>query len=224
MPGSPPTGTSADATTLVGLTAARGVLHLTRRERHATAVALAAAYPAAKARHVIVEVPREPDTTLTTEPAGIAVEQTAGAWRLDVALPAGATTRIVANADRMLEQTTVLSDDPSLVVALLGELGLGDKARAALQHVADLRAAAGARADELRRLQDQRAALVADEQRIRANLGAVSATDTLRGRLVRSLEQAEDGLADIDARTAAAGRASVAAQDALADAVAQLGL
>ncbi len=207
------------AASIAAITAAQGVLHLTRRERTTTTIDLHA--PAAAPRRVLVDVPRHGDATLSTEPV-VPAEQTATAWRLDVALRAGEQRRIVAHADRLVQQSTVLGDDPGRVVAVLGEQGLPDAARAALQRVAQLQRDAAARQADSERLQAQRTTIEQDETRLRANLAAVPASDALHGQLLRGLAADEDRLASLAASQQRADAASGQAARALDDAVSSL--
>ncbi len=212
---------SAAATSVVGVTAARGVLRISRRERTTTTVDLHA--PATAPRRVLVEIPRAPGAVLSTEPA-LPVEQTARVWRLDVSLAAGEQRRIVAHADHLVSRSTVLGGDAAPIVAVLGEQGLPEAARTALQHVADLARDAAARDAERDRLQGQRATIEQDETRLRANLAAIPPTDPLHGQLMRSLTADEDSLGALAAKQRAAEDAASLAHRALADAISGLSL
>ncbi len=212
---------TAHATGVVGVTAARGVLHITRRDRTTTTVDLQA--PAAAKRHVVVEIPRAPGTTLSTEPA-LTTERTAQAWRLDVPLQPAEQRRIVAHADRLVSSSTVLGGDAAPILAVLGEQGLPESARAALQHVADLARNAADRDAARDRLNRQRTAIEQDEARLRANLAAIPATDPLHGQLVRALAADEDSLDRLAAQQREAEAAASRAHQALADAISTLAL
>ncbi len=213
---------TGQATSVAGVTAARGVLRVTRRERTTTTVDLQA--PATAAKHVLVEIPRAGDATLSTEPA-VPVRQTATDWRLDVSLAAGEQRSIAAHADRLLSSDIVLGPaNAGVLVAVLAEQGLPQAARTALQHIADLQTNAGDREADRKRLQAQRATIDADEARLRANLAAVPATDPLHGQLLRALAADEANLADLAAAQRQADDAANRARQTLADAISSLQL
>ncbi len=208
---------TGSAKNVVSLTASRGVMRLTRRLRTTTTVDLRA--PPSQGRDLLVEIPRESDATLTTEPS-LPAEQTASVWRLSVALHAGEQLRLLAHADRQItEEIRLAADDLDNVFALRADQNLSPTARAALQHLADLRSAASDRDAERDRLQTQRTAVESDEQRLRDNLAAVPPTDELHGRLLRALDADEEQLSRLRDAVDAAARAAQQAHQALADAV-----
>jgi len=208
-----------EATTLVGLTAARGVVHVVRRSRTTVGVHLAA--PADTGRDLLLSLPRDPDAKIATEPP-LPVESTDTAWRVAVALKPGERRNIVANIDRTLSEETALAGDPEAVVALLHEEALTAPARAALQHVADLRAAEADRIAARDALLAQRREVEADEARLRQNLAVVPPADALHARLIGQLAAAEDRLAGLVDTTSAARLAVERAHTALLDAISNL--
>ena len=206
---------------LLGVAAAAGVLRLRERNRWTARVTLVA--PAAEPRHLLVEIPRRPGTLIVED--GIApTEETATAWRLAVDLRAGETRTLVVHVDRITEEETALTQDEQVLARLLGEPALDPAAHAALQQVADLRAAVASRRAELQQLQARRTALERDEDRLRKNLAAVPAGDALHGRLVQSLADDEAQLAAAATRIDAAERDVRAAEQALRQAIMTLNL
>jgi len=107
-------------------------------------------------------------------------------------------------------------------VALLLEEALTAPARAALQHVADLRAAEADRIAARDALLAQRREVEADEARLRQNLAVVPPADALHARLIGQLAAAEDRLAGLVDTTSAARLAVERAHTALLDAISNL--
>jgi hypothetical protein len=204
---------------IVGVTAARGTLSIVRRTRWTARITLTA--PAHEERLLLVSIPRRGEH-LVTEDYGGPVEQTDTAWRLTVRLAAGETRRLTAHVDSDEQSQVVVLDDPDVVAALVGEQALSEPARAALRHVAELRAAETARGAERDRLQTQLAAVQTDEERLRQNLAAVPANDALHTRLLRALDADETRIGILGTAIEQANAAVEQAHQALADAVAAL--
>jgi hypothetical protein len=211
---------TSQAVTLIGVTAAEGVLHLRRRARTTERITLHA--PAAEPRHLLIEIPRQPDSTLVLEDGLKPTEETATAWRVDLTLPAGATRVVIAHNDRTLEEAIELSEDEDTLAGVLGEQALDPAARAALQRVVDARTAVAAAKAQRDRLNARIADVERDEQRLRSNIAAVPAADALHLRLVRALEADETQIAGLRDQSAQAETALQKAQDALAREIAGL--
>ncbi|MGI4953731.1 MAG: hypothetical protein ACRYGM_18155 [Janthinobacterium lividum] len=204
---------------LTALTAANGVLTATRRDRQLTHVTLTG--PATAARRVLVEAARPPGATLAPGFAP-ATEETATAWRFAVELKPGETRALTLATDRDETQAITLLDDPDALATVLNLQGASDAARAALTGIATLRAQEAARAGERDQLIAQRAAVEADEERLRANLAAVQQGDAVRTRLVRQLDTDETRLQQLGQAITAAEAAAARAHQALAEAIAAL--
>jgi hypothetical protein len=215
---------SSGETTLASLTAARGVLHITMRQREVLHVTLTA--PTDAARRVLVEIPKDGDRTLTIEGGPIAgTEETANAWRVPVSLKPGEVRKLTAFIDRLQsEDTTLLADDAAVVVTLLNQQSLTPAARTALLQLASLRQDEADKRAALEQLKAQQTAIEQDEDRIRKNLEVVPANDALHARLTRALDADETRLDQL--RTAIEQATAVAdkAHQALADAAASLKL
>ncbi len=202
---------STGETTLVSLTAADGVLHITTRQREVLHVTLTA--PANEPRQVLVEIPREGDRTLALQGGAIpGTEETATAWRVPVTLNPGEVRHLTAYIDRLQsEQTALLADNAQAVVRLLNEQTLTPEARAALLRVAELRQEEAAKRAAVDQIKAQQASILQDEDRIRRNLAAVAANDALHARLTRALDADETRLEQLnqalDQATAAAEQA-----------------
>ena len=151
-------------------------------------------------------------------------EQTATAWRFAVDLRPGEVKTVTYAVDSHEQQAITVLDDPDAVAAVLNLQGASPAARAALARVETLRRQEAALAAERDALTAQRDAVDKDEQRLRANLGAVTAADAVRGRLVRQLDADETRHAQLDAATDAADAAVTKAHAALVDAATSLHL
>jgi hypothetical protein len=211
---------TSEQTTLASLTAADGVLHITTRQREILRITITG--PVHEPRHVLVEIPKGDDRTLTLEgDATPGIEETATAWRVPVSVKPGEVLGLTAYLDRLeREQTTLLDDDAQVVVRLLNEQALTPAARTALQRLAALRQDEAAKRAIMNQLKAQQAAILQDEDRIRRNLAAVAPGDALHGKLTRSLEADETKLDQlnqaIEQITAAAAKAHLALADAAA--------
>jgi hypothetical protein len=211
-----------DDTTIVSLTAANGVLKLQRRQRHTDTVTITA--PAAEARRVLIQIPKQDGYHLVRDGLDLPVEETETAWRLTAEVAAGKTRKVVARTDDIVSEEVALADDASTVVTLLGEQGLTDSARAALKHVADLQQAAVAQDAARDKAQAELDRVAQDEDRVRKNLAAVPANDALHGRLVRQLDGDEQKIAQLGQAIAQADDAAKKAHQAVTDAIATLTL
>jgi hypothetical protein len=211
-----------DDTTIVSLTAAKGVLKLQRRQRHTDTVTITA--PAAEARRVLIQIPKQDGYHLVREGLDLPVEETETAWRLTAEVAAGKTRKVVARTDDIVSEEVALADDAPTVVTLLGEQGLTDSARAALKHVAELQQAAVAQDAARDKAQAELDRVAQDEDRVRKNLAAVPANDALHGRLVRQLDTDEQRIAQLGQTIAQADDAAKKAHQAVSDAIGTLTL
>lgn len=213
---------SEEGVIIASLTAAKGIVTIAERHRWTGRIALAA--PAGDARHLLIEIPKSLGETLVQDGTPGPVEETVSAWRLAVSLAAGETRTLTVHVDQVTSEQTALIDDDSVVMRLLGEQGLTDAAKASLRHLADLRAEEASHRAEHDGLRAEIGTVEHDEDRIRSNIAAVPANDTLHGKLVRQLEAAEDRLATLGHAADQAQEAADQAHKALADAVAGLKL
>lgn len=209
-----------DTQALAAVQAARGVLTVTRRNRQVTHAVLTA--PAKEGRRVLVEAAK--GGGVLAPGFATPVEETAAAWRFAVDLQPGETRTLSYAVDRDEEQTIAMDDDADELAAVTGLPGLSPGARAALERIAALRAAQAAREAERDRLNTQREAVEADEQRLRDNLGAVQPGEALRTRLVRQLDADETRHGQLAAAIEAADAAVDKAHGALQEAIAGLKL
>ncbi|MBV9755685.1 MAG: hypothetical protein JO047_01380, partial [Alphaproteobacteria bacterium] len=166
-----------------------------------------------------------PDTTFTLEgPAVPGVEETAGAWRVPVALQPGEVRKLTGYRDRISrEDVALLAGDSSEIApalaTILNEQTLDARARAALEQVMGLRQDEARRQAELARLKAQLDAVAQDEDRVRKNLDAVAANDALHARLTRALDADETRIAQLQQQIEQAEAAVQHAHQVLADAI-----
>ncbi len=211
-----------EGTTLVGVTASQGVLHIQRRNRWTARIALSA--PAAEGRHLLIEIPRSADATLLPEGDIKSTEETATSWRLPLALKPGEQRTLIVRVDRPEREDVELLQDNGVVAAILNEQALTPPARAALRHIEDSRATLATRQADQARIKAQIAETEHDEDRLRRNIATVPASDALHGKLVRALETDEEKLSSLTAAATQAEAATMQAQAALEEAVGSLRL
>ena len=212
---------SEDSTRIVAMAASGGVLTVDTRHRQVTHATVTA--PASEPRRVLLEVPK-PDGGEVASGFATPSEQTMTAWRFAADLQPGAVRELVFAVDTREQQTFALLDDEDVVATVLNLQGASPAARAALQRIADLRQVEAARTAERDTLNSQRDQVNSDEERLRANLGAVGPGDAVRSRLLRQLDADETRLADLTGAIGRAEAAVTAAHKALTDAVASLRL
>jgi len=216
---------TSTARLLVGVSAAKGVLRLTSRDRRTQEIVLTA--PAREDRELLVEIPKQEDRKLTLEGGPIAgTMETATAWRLPVRLKAGEVRKLTAYLDRTLREDIALleGDMQPVLVRVLASQELPPATRAALEGLAKLRQQEDTARAEIVRLNHEIQAVERDEDRIRRNLSAVRQSDALHIRLLRQLDADETRIGELRDQLEAANKAAEAARKALADAVATLRL
>ena len=202
---------TSDDTLLVGATAARGVLHLQRREESVTTYRVTT--PAASGRTVLIEQPKRDDWTVVQPPNGVADTPTDHRITFDV--PAGTTRSVQVVLQHLTDEATILTDaEPDVLLELAKDGHIPPALHAALDRAAALRAELDRRQAALEALATRREAIVGDQERIRQNLKAVPAGDLSR-RYVAQLASQETELSQIDKQTEAAQSSVDAAGSAL---------
>jgi hypothetical protein len=214
--------TRSDDRHLSGLTAAMGVLTLRQVARSETTYAIRNG--GTEDREVVIDHPDRPGWTLTA-PEGVTVTATAEAHRLTLTVPAGQTvTRVVAQ-ERPLEERYVATDlSEGILASLSATGGLSAAEKRAIEQMVQLTARAAEydrRAQALERDLDQ---VMADQGRLRDNLGSVPEDSDLHARFMTRMGQLEDRLTALrDQQTEALTEAD-AARTALTDYVSGLTL
>jgi hypothetical protein len=212
---------SEEAASIAAVTAAAGVLRLDERVRYTSRVTLAA--PAQEPRELLVEIAKRPGAGLVADGPRLA-EETATAWRFAVSLKPGETRVLAVQSERVTRRQVALISDEATVLRLIGTPEVSPAVKAALQRLADLRAAKAARQAEVARLEAQYAGIERDQDRIRKNIAAVPANDALHGRLVRQLEALEGRVDALNQATEAAKAAVAQAQKSFEEAVSRFTL
>jgi hypothetical protein len=176
-------------------TLADGVLKTTVRSRRVYAYEITA--PVDQDRTVIVEEARTPGWTPAAKEG---IEDTPTHHRLRVAAAKGATTR----AELVLERTDVqtvtlgaLGPDDALA-RLRGLENEGPELRAAIDRLAAVVADIARLGTQKQRNEEERQKIVADQERIRANIQSVGAATDLGRRWVETLRTQENRLAELD--------------------------
>jgi hypothetical protein len=214
---------SAQPDTLTAYTVADGVLTYMQRVRQV--IRITAHAPAHEARDLLLEIPKSgADQTLRVDDGKTKVtEQTDTAFRIALTLAANQTRTVVATLDEPAQQTVALVDgDDSVLQMIAGVEKLNPSGRVALRHILDLRQAEARQATEADRQRQLLTDVLADEDRIRKNLAAVSATDALRSRLTRALDADETKIEALRTSIDTAVAAEANAHRDLTDAVATL--
>ena len=212
--------TRAADTVLTSGKANQGVLELVRRERASTTYRITT--PATAGRTVLIEQPKRPGWTLA-EPAGAASTPTQ--YRIEQAVPPGTTASVTVVLERPRSERVALMDlDRPRLLAFAEEGRLTPGLRAAMGRAAALRTELDRRQGALRDLRDHRGEVVADQDRIRRNLGAVPANSELQRRYLAQLQQQEADLAALAAQSDQAQRGVAEADAALRDYLQSLNL
>ena len=201
--------------------AAGGVLELLRRERATTTYRVTT--PAGSGRTVLIEQPRRDGWNLV-EPSGD-VALTPTQYRISRAIPAGVTETIEVVLERPRSERIMLTDTGTpRLLAMAQEGRLSPELRAAMTRAAGLRTELDRRNTTAHALMDRRAAIVADQDRVRKNLAAVPANSEPQRRYLGQLQQQETQLATLQAQAEAAQRAVDDADAALREYLAALTL
>lgn len=210
-----------NAVSVASLTAADGVLTVDERTRQLTHATISA--PADASRRILIDVTKL-DGAVVASGFAAPAEETATSWRFAVDLDAGAVREVTYAIDQHETRTIALLDDDDAVSAVMTLPGASPAAQAALQRVTKLRATEAATRTAREQLATQKAALDADEERLRENLKALQPGDSLRARLLRQLDDDETKQGELSKAIDAADRAVTQAHRALTDAVAGLRL
>ncbi|MFO0796888.1 MAG: hypothetical protein U0804_05385 [Gemmataceae bacterium] len=133
-------------------------------------------------------------------------ETTENHWRFKLSLPANATTKFVVQQEQTVWQTFGLADvTDEQLGGWVSAAWLDKPTTAALRDVLAARAEAAGFETKLAALNAERAAIGADQKRLRENLGSLGDRATekeLRERFVRTLGKQEDRLEELKAEEA----------------------
>ena len=191
---------------------AEGVLRLNRLVRQTTTyrVKTGAAAPGLPSQ-LLIEHPRRFGWTLTA-PDPHSVELSAGSYRIPAALAGKKEGVVTVIEDQPLEEAIGLADlEDDRLGVLVASQELDPKIRQALADLAARRQAVSRQRAELERLKEERAELVADETRLRADLAALPNEPALRKRLLDRFTETETAIDRVSAAMAKAAAALAAA-------------
>lgn len=210
--------------TLARATVADGVLQLTVTERQTTTYTIAGA--AREDRALVVEHPRRPGWDLVlpaatkpdaTKPDTTKPDTTATAYRLPVNVPAGQTVTVVAALERpRLERVGLADITPERVAAYAQAAELPAAVRDAMSKLAALRATQTQLDARVAALESERATVVADQERLRENLGSLPRDSDLHKRTLAKMGEAETRLERLATDATAARKQAEEARQAVA--------
>ena len=198
----------------------RGLLRLSVRQREATTYRIKSS--AKETRTLVIEHPRMAGWELV-EPEVEDPELTETAYRLPSEIEAGAARTVVVALERtMLEQVAIVDMTYDRMVAYAGMRELSPEVRRAFERLAELRAEVERHRTALQRIEQERAIIYEDQERLRDNLGRVPSNSDLYQRYLDKMSEEEDRLDQLAGEAGREQTALTAAESALADAIAQL--
>ncbi len=185
---------------IVKASVADGVMRIGRVLRWTTTYRVKSAGPPPQA--LLIEQPRRPGAVLTS-PDPKTVELTPEAYRIPANLPADGDGSLTVVEEKPIEETIRLLDvDENRLGVLVSSAELDPKMRQALADLAARRRDVARQRAELDRLQAQRARLIEDENRLRANLAAVGNEPGLRRSQLEKFAETESAIERISAAVA----------------------
>jgi hypothetical protein len=210
--------TIADAgdSAVIAVHAARGTVTVSARDRNVTTYRVTTA--PGEARSMLIEQPIRAGWTLTAPAGG---SRTPTRWRIAQDVPAGVTQDIKLVTEHPRSQTIQVGAlSPALLREYAGNAGLDPAARAAFARAGALYADADRQQEAVKALAAKIAAIVADQERIRANLASTAQNQALQKRYIALLQQQEDALSGLrgqqDAAQAEFDKQNAAFKDYLA--------
>ena len=131
-----------------------------------------------------------------------------GFWYVRGELPARGTATLALVTERPGEERLVLTDEDALDTVLAARgLAVPDAWRPKIDEISALAARRSAAEQDLATLADEREAITAEQDRIRANLEAIAEPGSLRRRWLNELGRQEDRLAELAQQRGEATRA-----------------
>jgi hypothetical protein len=182
---------------IVKASIADGVMRIGRVLRWTTTYRLKSSGPPPPA--LLIEQKRRPGAVLTS-PDPKNVELTPQDYRIPANLSADGDGNLTVVEEKPIEETIRLLDiDENRLGALVSSVELDPKMRQALTDLAARRREVARQRAEHDRLQAQRARLIEDENRLRANLAAIGNEPELRRRQLEKFAAAENAIEKISA-------------------------
>jgi hypothetical protein len=204
---------TAEARPIVTAAVADGVMRIGRVLRWTTTYRVTVMGPPLA---LLIEQPRRPRAQLTAPDPGT-VTLTPQAYRIPLALSASGDGSLTVVEEQPIEETFRLLDiDDNRLGVLLSAPELDPRMRDVLGELATRRQMLARQRAELDRLQTQRARLIEDEERLRANLAAVANEPALRRDQIEKFAEVENAVQRTSNALAAASEALAAAERDLA--------
>ncbi len=173
--------------------------------------------PATEDRSIVLETPRHNDMLLKS-PDAATTELTPDAVRVPFSVKAGETGKIDVVWERTDNQTMTLSDmEIDSVYYYASDTRLSEAQRAAFKRVAELRESVNSLDKQIAAANEEHDRIVAEQERIRENLGSVPEGSDLQRRYLATLSEQEDRLTAIAQRLTQLQAERDAAQKALGD-------
>ena len=205
---------TAERRPIVKASVADGVMRIGRVVRWITTYRMKSAGPPPPS--LSIEQPRRAGAVLTS-PDPHTVELTGQAYRIPANLPADGSGSLTVVEEQPIEETIRLLDiDDVRLGVLLSSAELDPKMKQVLADLAARRREIARQKAELDRLQSQRAQLIADETRLRANLAAVANEPGLRRSQLEKFADAESAIERISGAVAATSETLAASERDLA--------
>ena len=206
--------------TVIAVTIAQGVLHVTRREEESTVYTLK--NNGVKAETVVIEHPYRGDDWKLLEPAK-AVEKTANVLRFDVPVAAKVSQKFTVKEEHPDYETYALLDtDQDTLLAYIRNGEASAEVKASLQEVIARRRAVAETQAKLSSLNARIDAISEGQTRIRDNMKTLDHTSALYKRYVGELDAQETNLESLQAQKDALNTELAQRQNALDDYVAHL--
>ncbi|MCC7425369.1 MAG: DUF4139 domain-containing protein [Alphaproteobacteria bacterium] len=193
----------------------RGVMEIATRQRAVTTYRIVT--PARGAPTLIVEQARRQGWSVT-EPAERDVSLTPTHYRMRRAMQPGQANQFTVVLERpVTERIEILSAGLQRLQAIVAQGDIDPRLRQALQRAADIRATQATHEEAAKRAGARIGAIVADQSRIRDNIGRVPANSELHRRYLSQLQAQENELDRLRTAQADAEQKATAARDALAE-------
>ncbi|MEO1190828.1 MAG: DUF4139 domain-containing protein [Pseudomonadota bacterium] len=177
------------------VTIADGIMTVTQEDRITYRYQVTGASDAA--RTLLIETPRLPGWSLSS--ATPEANESLEGYRQKLTLAAGESQTVTLTLSRPISQEVVLADQNDARLGFyLDSDQFPEAVKEKLRDLADLRTALAEARRALSAAQDQRAALVSDQGRLRENLAAVPEGSDLSRRYLALLSEQEDRLESLD--------------------------
>jgi Domain of unknown function (DUF4139) len=200
----------------------QGVLKLTNTQRHTTVYKIAA--PVTESRTLIIDHDKQHGFALA-QPQAAGVDETASAYRLTVELKSGEVKRVVVVLERPELETLSMGDiDEHKIAEVTASRGVDPAIKKALAELEALRRSLDDKKAVAEQVKNDVEALLADQVRIRENLGRIDKDSSLHKRYMEKLTDEEAQFEALKAQAAKAAeeiRAATAQVDAF---IAQIGI